>query len=201
MLNRDQFIQSLRKRAADLNRAADLIEQFDMSDLRVLTTELANFSDTPHSIFSDTPHSISKRKIPDAANTQQAQPEPVPSVKSTKRNKTGRVLTCHGLRAGVLRYLFTGEASVAAIAHATGSDFSKVKSVCVQLVHDDFAITAQRTLNVINKQIHTMTVYILTEKGKEEAKSFVDNPTIMIRNQQAMRNAQKTQQAKQAKQA
>ena len=191
MLNRDQFIQSLRKRAADLNRAADLIEQFNMSDLRVLTTELANFSDTPHSIS----------KIPDTPDTQQAQPEPVPSVKSTKRNKTGRVLTCRGLRAGVLRYLLTGEASVAAIAHATGSDFSKVKAVCLQLVHDAFATTAQRTLNVINKQVHTITVYILTDKGKEEAKFFVDNPTIMIRNQQAMRNAQKTQQAKQAKQA
>ena len=188
MLNRDQFIQSLRKRAADLNRAADLIEQFNMSDFRVLTTELANFSDTPHSIS----------KIPDTPDTRQAQPEPVPSVKITKRNKTGRVLTCRGLRAGVLRYLFTGEASVAAIAHATGSDFSKVKAVCLQLVHDAFATTAQRTLNVINKQVHTITVYILTDKGKEEAKFFVDNPTIMIRNQQAMRNAQKTQQAKQA---
>ena len=186
MLNRDQFIQSLRKRAADLNRAADLIEQFDMSDLRVLTLELANFSDTPHSIS----------KIPDAPDTRHAQvttPEPAPMKVVGKRNKTGRVLTCRGLRAGVLRYLYTGEASVAAIAHATGSDFSKVKSVCVQLVHDDFAITAQRTLNVINKQIHTMTVYILTEKGKEEAKFFVDNPTIMIRNKQAIATASKKQ--------
>ncbi len=112
-----------------------------------------------------------------------------PSVrleKPTKRSKTGRVLTCRGLRAGVLRYLYTGEASVAAIAHAIGIDFHKVKAVCTQLVHDSYATAEQRTTSVINKQVHTMTVYVLTDKGREEAKFFVDNPTIMIRNKQAI---------------
>ena len=178
-----EVIASFRKRAQDLEKMAADLE-------RLAVNERITIAPLPGSnpVVSD--ELVQQVRPVVSTNPNPPQDRSTPPVKK-RENKTGRVLTCRGLRAGVLRYLYTGEASAAAIAHAIGIDFSKVKSVCVQLVHDKFASAEQRTTSVINKQAHTMTVYVLTPAGRDEAKFFVDNPDIMIRNKQSVTNAAK----------
>lgn len=171
-------ISSLRNRARKLEEFAVELERLAVNENLIVHLPVHN---QPDNSQVATPQTI----------TTPVNGLVIPTKPAKKEKKTGRVLTCRGLRAGVLRYLYTGEASAAAIAHAIGIDFSKVKSVCVQLVHDKFASAEQRTTSVINKQAHTMTVYVLTPAGRDEAKFFVDNPDIMIRNKQSVTNAAK----------
>lgn len=140
---------------------------------------------------------INKVVIEPLTVTSPVPPPSPPSVrlaKPTKRNKTGRVLIHRGLRANVLRYLITGEASavtIASIASAVtiarivDAPFDKVKGVLLNLLHEGYVTQEIRTIGQAGNT-KKYEVFLLTTKGKEEAQWFVDNPDIMIRNKQAI---------------
>jgi len=125
------------------------------------------------------------------ASTVMATTVSTPVVKPPeKEKKTSRVLTCRGLRANILRYLITGEASVVTVASVVDVPFHKVKAVMTTLVHESYATKEIRTVGQAGNT-KKYEVYILTDKGREEAQWFVNNPDIMIRNKQTMLSANK----------
>lgn len=172
-----EVIASFRKRAQDLEKMAADLERLAVNE-RITIATLPGSNPVVSAELAQPVKSV--------VNTTPNQPQDRPTPPSKKReNKTGRVLTHHRLRANVLRYLITGEA-----ANILSVPYNKVKAAMINLVHEGFATKEIRSVGAAGN-VREYEVFILTNIGRSEAQWYVDNPDLMIRNEQAVNNANK----------
>ena len=177
-----EVIASFRKRAQDLEKMAADLE-------RLAVNERITIAPLPGSnpVVSDELVQPVKTVVNTAPNPSQDRPSP--PVKK-RENKTGRVLIHRGLRANVLRYLMTGEANAVTVANILDVPYNKVKGVMINLIHEGFATKEIRSVGTAGN-VRKYEVFVLTTAGRSEAQWYVDNPDLMIRNKQAVNNANK----------
>ena len=177
-----EVIASFRKRAQDLEKMAADLERLAVNE-RITIATLPGSNPVVSAELAQPVKSV--------VNTTPNQPQDRPTPPSKKReNKTGRVLTHRGLRANVLRYLITGEATTVTVADILAVPYNKVKAVMINLVHEGFATKEIRSVGATGN-VRKYEVFILTNIGRSEAQWYVDNPDLMVRNKQAVNNANK----------
>ena len=177
-----EVIASFRKRAQDLEKMAADLERLAVNE-RITIAPLPGSNPV---VSAELVQPV-KTVVNTAPNPSQDRPSP--PVKK-RENKTGRVLTHRGLRANVLRYLITGEATTVTVADILAVPYNKVKAVMINLVHEGFATKEIRSVGAAGN-VRKYEVFILTNIGRSEAQWYVDNPDLMIRNKQAVNNANK----------
>lgn len=177
-----EVIASFRKRAQDLEKMAADLERLAVNE-RITITALPGSNPVVSANLI--------QPVRPVVNTNPNSPQDIPKPPAKKReNKTGRVLTHRGLRANVLRYLITGEATAVTVANILAVPYNKVKGVMINLVHEGFATKEIRSVGAAGNA-RKYEVFVLTTAGRSEAKWYVDNPDLMIRNKQAVNNANK----------
>ena len=170
-----EVIASFRKRAQDLEKMAADLERLAVNE-RITIVQLPASNPVVSAEFVQPAKPVVNTNIN-------------PTVKK-RENKTGRVLTHRGLRANVLRYLVTGEATASTVASILVAPYDKVKTVMINLVHEGFATKEIRSVGAAGN-VRKYEVFILTNIGRSEAQWYVDNPDLMLRNKQAVNNANK----------
>ena len=177
-----EVIASFRKRAQDLEKMAADLERLAVNE-RITIATLPGSNPVVSAELAQPVKSV--------VNTTPNQPQDRPTPPSKKReNKTGRVLIHRGLRANVLRYLMTGEANAVTVANILDVPYNKVKGVMINLIHEGFATKEIRSVGTAGN-VRKYEVFVLTTAGRSEAQWYVDNPDLMLRNKQAVNNANK----------